>query len=219
MMWKLISCTLCLFVSSQLSSRSVWAAADELEDQVKIEVLFKPEECNPKSKKGDLINLHYDGFLAKDGSQFYCSRSDKAGHPQWFVLGVGQAIKGLDIGITDMCPGEKRKITVPPALAFGEKGKDPVPPNATVIFEVEVYSVSRGPRSIEAFKQMDLDKDNKLTKAEVKEYLKLDYEKTGKPRDEPFYEKILTDIFYKSDHDKDGLISVKEYNIYEHDEL
>lgn len=52
-----------------------------------------------------------------------CSRSDKAGHAQWFVLGVGQIIKGLDIGMVDMCPGEKRKITVPPALAFGENGK------------------------------------------------------------------------------------------------
>lgn len=89
---------------------------------MKIEVVFKPEQCSPKSKKGDLMNAHYDGFL-QDGIQFYCSRSDKAGHPQWFVIGVGQVIKGLDIGMLDMCPGEKRKITVPPALAFGEKGK------------------------------------------------------------------------------------------------
>ncbi len=44
---------------------------------------------------------------------------------------------------------------------------DPVPPNATVVFEVEVYSVSRGPRSMEAFKQIDLDKDQTLTKDEV----------------------------------------------------
>lgn len=54
---------------------------------------------------------------------------------------------------------------------------------------------------------------------QVKEYLKVEYEKGGKPRDEPFYEKILADIFKKSDHDNDGLISAKEYNIYEHDEL
>lgn len=51
------------------------------------------------------------------------SRTDKAGHPQWFVLGVGQVIRGLDIGMLDMCPGEKRKVTVPSVLAFGEKGK------------------------------------------------------------------------------------------------
>nr|XP_019955313.1 PREDICTED: peptidyl-prolyl cis-trans isomerase FKBP7-like [Paralichthys olivaceus] len=219
MMWRVLTCTLCVFVSSQLSLWCARVAAAELDTEVKTEVLFKPEQCTQRSKRGDLVNVHYDGFLAQDGSQFYCSRSDKTGHPQWFVLGIGQVIKGLDIGMMDMCPGEKRKITVPPALAFGEKGKDPVPPNATVVFEVEVYSVSRGPRSMEAFGEMDHDKDKSLTKAEVKEHLKLSYEKGGKPRDDAFYEKIMADIFQKSDQDKDGLISAKEYNIYEHDEL
>lgn len=84
---------------------------------------------------------------------------------------------------------------------------------------MEVYSVSRGPRTMEAFRNIDLDKDNSLTKAEVKEYLKADYEKSGKPRDDAFYEKIMADIFRKNDQDRDGLISAKEYNIYEHDEL
>ncbi|XP_046902698.1 peptidyl-prolyl cis-trans isomerase FKBP7 [Hypomesus transpacificus] len=186
---------------------------------VKIEVLFKPEICTERSTKGKLLNAHYDGYLAKDGSQFYCSRSDKAGHPQWFVLGVGQVIKGLDIGLNDMCPGEKRKITVPPALAFGEKGKDPVPPNATLIFEVELYSVSRGPRSMESFREIDVDNDRTLTKAEVKAYLKMEYEKGDGQRDEVFYEKILADIFQKSDNNGDGSITAREYNVYGHDEL
>lgn len=71
-MWTFLRCTLCLFVSSQLGFGSVWTASDELDREVKVEVLFKPEECTKKSKKGDLINAHYDGYLAKDGSQFYC---------------------------------------------------------------------------------------------------------------------------------------------------
>lgn len=54
---------------------------------------------------------------------------------------------------------------------------------------------------------------------QIKEYLKLDYEKYGKPRDEPFFEKIIEDIFRKTDHDRDGRISSSEYNIYQHDEL
>lgn len=54
---------------------------------------------------------------------------------------------------------------------------------------------------------------------QVKEYLKLEYEKGGKPRDDPFYEKLIDDIFYKNDGDRDGVISAKEYNIYQHDEL
>ncbi|XP_056913833.1 peptidyl-prolyl cis-trans isomerase FKBP7 [Takifugu flavidus] len=219
MMWRLVSCAFCLIVSLQPGSWSCWAAAEELGGEVKIEVLFKPVECDPKSKKGDLMNVHYDGFLAKDGSQFYCSRTDKAGHPQWVVLGIGQMIKGLDLGMVDMCPGERRKITIPPALAFGEAGKEPVPPNATVIFEVEAFSVSRGPRSMEAFGSMDIDNDKSLTKDEVKEYLKVEYKKEGKPREETFFDKVVEDIFRKNDNDKNGQISVTEYNIYKHDEL
>ncbi|KAM8855691.1 peptidyl-prolyl cis-trans isomerase FKBP7 [Spinachia spinachia] len=214
MMWKLVSCTLCIFVSF-----FVLAKTTELDAEVKVEVLSRPEQCTSKSKKGDMINVHYDGFLAKDGSQFYCSRSVKDGHAQWYVLGIGQVIKGLDKGMVDMCPGEKRKITVPPALAFGSTGKDPVPPNATVIFEVELYSISRGPASVEAFREMDIDGDRSLSKAEVKAYFKLDYEKSGKARDEPFYERLVADVFRKTDHNYDGLISAKEYNVYEHDEL
>ncbi|XP_040057862.1 peptidyl-prolyl cis-trans isomerase FKBP7 [Gasterosteus aculeatus] len=214
MMWKVGSCTLCLFVSFL-----VLATTAELDAEIKVEVLFRPEQCTPKSKRGDMINVHYDGFLAKDGSQFYCSRSDKNGHAQWYVLGIGQVIEGLDKGMVDMCPGEKRKITVPPGLAFGSAGKAPVPPNATVVFEVELYSISRGPRSVEAFREMDVDGDRSLSKAEVKAYFKQDFEKSGKPRDESFYEKLMTDVFRKSDHNHDGLISAKEYNVYEHDEL
>uniref|UniRef100_A0A3B5MKC9 peptidylprolyl isomerase n=1 Tax=Xiphophorus couchianus TaxID=32473 RepID=A0A3B5MKC9_9TELE len=121
---ELVSCAVFVFLGWQLGSvRAGAAGAAEPEDQVQIQVLFRPEECNRKSKKGDLINAHYDGFLEKDGSQFYCSRSDKQGHPQWFVLGVGQVIRGLDVGMMDMCAGEKRKVTVPAALAFGQTGK------------------------------------------------------------------------------------------------
>lgn len=50
------------------------------------------------------------------------SRTQNEGHPKWFVLGVGQVIKGLDIAMMNMCPGEKRKVIIPPSLAYGEQG-------------------------------------------------------------------------------------------------
>ncbi|MBN3308386.1 FKBP7 isomerase, partial [Amia calva] len=224
-----------------------------------------PETCTQKSKKGDMLNAHYDGYLAKDGSKFYCSRSDNKGHPKWFVLGVGQVIKGLDIGMDGMCVGEKRKVIIPPSLAFGEKGKvsvqihtiimnncnleqdifeinlnlinyvihiyiniikayfyasaDSVPPNATVIFEIELYTVTRGPRSVESFREIDLDRDRSLSKSEVREYMKKEFETRGSKRDASFYDAIVADVFRKSDHNGDGLISAKEYNVYDHDEL
>lgn len=53
---------------------------------------------------------------------FFNSRTQNEGHPKWFVLGVGQVIKGLDIAMMNMCPGEKRKVTIPPSLAYGQQG-------------------------------------------------------------------------------------------------
>ncbi|XP_062862321.1 peptidyl-prolyl cis-trans isomerase FKBP7 [Trichomycterus rosablanca] len=187
-------------------------------DEVQIEVVFVPENCTQKSKKGDLLHAHYDGFLAKDGSQFYCSRSASS-QPHWFVLGVGEVIEGLDLGLKDMCPGEKRKITVPPSLAFGEKGKDPVPPHATVIFEVELLHLRRGPRSMEAFNEMDLNNDKTLTKEEVRKHLKMEAEKLNVQKEESYFDSVVTDVFRRNDEDADGTLSVKEYNVYEHDEL
>lgn len=54
---------------------------------------------------------------------------------------------------------------------------------------------------------------------QVKHYLKSEYERTGTPKDDAFYEKIMADIFSKSDPDSDGIITTREYNVYERDEL
>ncbi|XP_073701478.1 peptidyl-prolyl cis-trans isomerase FKBP7 [Garra rufa] len=193
--------------------------ANESNEDVKIEVTFLPENCSQKAKRGDMLNAHYDGYLVKDGSQFYCSRSTNTGHPHWFVLGVGEVIKGLDLGLDGMCPGEKRKVTIPSSLAYGEKGKGPVPPNATVVFEVELLHISRGPRSIEAFKEIDADNDKALTKEEIKEFLKMEAKKLNSKKDESYFDDVVADVFQKNDHNADGTLSLKEYNVYGHDEL
>lgn len=210
----------CLILCLQTLSTFICVVrANESNDEIKIEVTFVPENCTQKAKRGDMLNAHYDGYLAKDGSKFYCSRSTKTGHPHWFVLGVGSVIKGLDLGLKDMCPGEKRKITIPPSLAYGAQGKAPVPPNATVIFEVELLYITRGPRSIEAFKEIDVDNDKFLTKEEIKTYLKLEAKKLNTQKEESYFDDVVADVFYKNDHDADGTLSMNEYNVYEHDEL
>ncbi|XP_005007708.2 peptidyl-prolyl cis-trans isomerase FKBP7 isoform X4 [Cavia porcellus] len=193
---------------------------NEESTEVKIEVLYRPENCSKTSKKGDLLNAHYDGYLAKDGSKFYCSRTQNEGHPKWFVLGVGQVIKGLDIAMMHMCPGEKRKVTIPPSFAYGKQGYEgKIPPDATLIFEIELYAVTKGPRSVETFKQIDADNDRQLSKTEVSYYLEREFEKDEKPRDKSYQNAVLEDFFKKNDHDGNGFISPKEYNVYQHDEL
>ncbi|XP_072274499.1 peptidyl-prolyl cis-trans isomerase FKBP7 [Pyxicephalus adspersus] len=189
------------------------------EEKIKMEVVHIPSVCTQKSKRGDLVNAHYDGYLATNMSKFYCSRSEKDGHPKWFVLGVGQVIKGLDIALMDMCPGDKRKVIIPPSLAYGEKGYDKIPPNPTLIFEIELYGISKGPRSVEAFQQIDTDGDKQLSREEISNYLTQEFKKDGKQRDPSMHGLILTDIFKKNDHDTDGYISMREYNVYRHDEL
>jgi FKBP-type peptidyl-prolyl cis-trans isomerase len=88
--------------------------------------------------KGKAVSVHYTGTLT-DGKKFDSSLD--RGQPIVFRLGGGLVIPGWEQGIEGMRVGGKRKLTIPPALAYGAQGKGPVPPNATLIFEVELVSV------------------------------------------------------------------------------
>ena len=87
------------------------------------------------------ISVHYEGKLT-DGTVFDASRP--RGQPFNFILGKGQVIKGWDLGIEGMAIGEIRRLTIPPKLGYGTTGAGGViPPNATLIFEVELLAVSK----------------------------------------------------------------------------
>mmetsp|Transcript_145378 Transcript_145378/g.279022 ORF Transcript_145378/g.279022 Transcript_145378/m.279022 type:complete len:679 (-) Transcript_145378:39-2075(-) len=110
-----------------------------LPDGITKEVVKEAETANWKNPKtGDEIKVHYVGTLP-DGTEFDSSRS--RGEPITFVLGKGTVIKGWDLGIAHMKKGEIAKLTIAPEYAYGEPGQPPtIPPNATLIFEVEVIS-------------------------------------------------------------------------------
>ncbi|MDD5749595.1 MAG: FKBP-type peptidyl-prolyl cis-trans isomerase [Patescibacteria group bacterium] len=88
---------------------------------------------------GNSITVHYTGTLT-DGSKFDSSLD--RGEPFTFTLGSGQVIAGWDQGLTSMKVGEKRKLTIPYDLAYGERGQGSIPPYATLIFEVELISIN-----------------------------------------------------------------------------
>jgi len=93
----------------------------------------------PLAENGSAVAVHYTGWLT-DGTKF--DSSFDRNQPLPFTLGVGNVIRGWDEGVKGMRVGGKRKLTIPSDLAYGERGSPPViPPNATLVFDVELVSV------------------------------------------------------------------------------
>ena len=92
-----------------------------------------------EAKEGDTVLVHYTGTL--QGGVVFDS-SITRGEPYEFTLGAREVIQGWDIGIAGMREGGKRRLVIPPELAYGEEGApDAIPPNATLTFDVELLEV------------------------------------------------------------------------------
>lgn len=121
--------------------------------------ILKQGSGSRKTKRGDTINVHYTGTLAKDGSKFDSSLD--RGDPLSFTVGQGQVIKGWDEGLLDMAVGEKRKLTIAPALGYGNRAMGPIPAgstlsqcwhvhltaphtDSTIVFETELMDIKGG---------------------------------------------------------------------------
>jgi FKBP-type peptidyl-prolyl cis-trans isomerase len=93
-----------------------------------------------EAKAGDTVKVHYVGTLT-NGEEFDASRKH-GNEPFTFDLGKGRVIKGWDEGVAGMKEGGKRKLTIPPHLGYGARGAGgKIPPNATLVFEVELIEV------------------------------------------------------------------------------
>jgi FKBP-type peptidyl-prolyl cis-trans isomerase FkpA len=88
---------------------------------------------------GNMVQVHYTGWLT-DGKKFDSSLD--RGRPFQFILGVGQVIRGWDEGVAGMKIGGKRQLRIPPEMGYGARGAGTdIPPNATLIFDVELLQV------------------------------------------------------------------------------
>ncbi|HMO21597.1 MAG TPA: FKBP-type peptidyl-prolyl cis-trans isomerase, partial [Candidatus Melainabacteria bacterium] len=97
------------------------------------------EGTGKSPKPGDSVTVHYTGWLT-DGTKF--DSSVDRGQPFQFSIGQGQVIRGWDEGVMTMKVGGKRKLTIPPNLAYGDAGAgDRIPPGSTLVFDVELIDV------------------------------------------------------------------------------
>lgn len=114
-----------------------WYAGSRQADEPKVN-LPNPVSA-PQAEKGDMLLVHYEGKL-QDGTVFDSSYG--RGTPFQFRLGVGDVIAGWDQGVEGMREGEKKELVIPPELAYGEQGvPGAIPPNATLIFQVELLEI------------------------------------------------------------------------------
>jgi len=111
----------------------------EMIQGMKVEVL--KEGTGVQAKSGDYVTVNYVGTL-ENGTKF--DSSIDRGTPFPFTLGAGEVIKGWDLGVLGMRVGEKRKLTVPPELGYGNNAVGGViPANSTLIFEVDMLEIGK----------------------------------------------------------------------------
>lgn len=92
-----------------------------------------------KPNKGEAVTVHYTGWFT-NGQKF--DSSVDRDEPFTFILGAHQVISGWDQGVATLCIGDKAKLTIPPELAYGKAGyPGAIPPNSTLIFEVELLAI------------------------------------------------------------------------------
>lgn len=210
-MYKFVLIATCLVIAT--------ASTQEL----KVDVVSVPEVCEQKSKIGDMLTMHYTGTL-DDGKKF--DSSFDRDQPFTFKLGAGQVIKGWDQGLTEMCVGEKRKLTIPPNLGYGDAGAgNVIPPKATLHFDVELINIGNSPPTTNVFKEIDENGDKQLSREEVSEYLKKQMTAVEGQDSEELKnmltenDKLVEEIFQHEDKDKNGFISHDEFSGPKHDEL
>ena len=103
---------------------------------------YEEIECGDgdEAGRGDSVEVHYTGMF-EDGEEF---DSSVGGDPLPFTVGAGDVIAGFEEGVIGMKEGGMRTVTIPPELGYGETGSGPIPPNSTLVFEIELVTVADG---------------------------------------------------------------------------
>ncbi len=109
-----------------------------------LKVVDKKVGTGDEAVTGATLTMHYTGWLYENGQKGKQFDSSRGGSPFDFKLGAGEVIEGWDEGIRGMKAGGVRELIIPPEKAYGTRGAPPdIPPNATLLFEVELLHVAK----------------------------------------------------------------------------
>ena len=126
------------WINKAIAIVSLLASLPAFASELKVETLV--EGAGIQAEKNKKVTVHYEGRL-EDGTIFDASKP--RGQPFSFTIGAGQVIEGWELGVAGMKVGEQRRLTIPPNLAYGKNGTgDVIPPNATLVFDIELLSVA-----------------------------------------------------------------------------
>ncbi|KAM7245319.1 hypothetical protein CapIbe_003845 [Capra ibex] len=202
-------------------------------DSISITSHYKPPDCSVLSKKGDYLKYHYNASLL-DGTLL--DSTWNLGKTYNIVLGSGQVVLGMDMGLREMCVGEKRTVIIPPHLGYGEAGVDgEVPGSAVLVFDIELLElvaglpegymfVWNGEVSANLFEEIDKDGDGEVLLEEFSEYIHAQVA-SGKGKLAPGFdaEMIMKNMFTNQDRNGDGKVTAEEFKLKDqetkHDEL
>lgn len=178
-----------------------------------IETTFKPKFCDVEAKDGDALKVHYTGSIHEEsatgyrGKVFDSSLSKK--RPLRLILGRGEVIKGWEDGLAGICVGEKRTLTIPPELGYGQQGSGRhIPGDATLKFDVECVDIvtKEGSQATakkplpNVFKEIDIDNDWLITYDEMMMYFIQKGMKLEKYR------------WHLEDKNRDGIVTWEEFS-------
>uniref|UniRef100_H3A4P3 peptidylprolyl isomerase n=1 Tax=Latimeria chalumnae TaxID=7897 RepID=H3A4P3_LATCH len=203
-------------------------------DTVEVKTIYKPADCTVTSKKRDYLKYQYNASLL-DGTRL--DSIENYGKTYNVVLGIGQVIVGMDVGLKDMCVGEKRTVIIPPHLGYGEQGiEGEIPGSAVLSFDIELIDLVQGlPEgymfiwneevSPDLFEEMDQNRDGKVLLEEFSDYINVQVN-SGKGKLAPGFDPkgIIENMFSNQDRNADGIITAEEFKLKDqepkaHDEL
>ncbi|MEE6465667.1 hypothetical protein FKM82_006639 [Ascaphus truei] len=142
-------------------------------DRITVENQHVPENCERRTQAGDFIRYHYNGSLL-DGTFFDSSYSRN--HTYDTYIGKGYVISGMDEGLLGLCVGERRRVTIPPHLGYGEEGRGKIPGSAVLVFDIHVIDFHNTGDSVNITSQFKPSNCTVLSKKG--DYLKYHYNAT-----------------------------------------